>query len=189
MRRLIGSALLGAAGLLWLAQAGIVHGQDTLPAKATRANLKKIIIDEVDWKEEMTRVIFDDLKRESNNKVTFKIDNASGMSNNSRMSYKAKKVSIEKILNDLADKYDFGWYVYSDPKDPNAQMNGRVILRKSKAKERGYEAGKEPKEKSAALERDRHRTESAAPTSGARNPLSGFAPWARRELMELRRET
>ena len=67
------------------------------------------------------------------------------MSMNSRLSYKAKKVSLEKVLNDLADKYEFGWLVYSNPKDKNDRYNGWVILRKGKGKERGYEAGTEPK--------------------------------------------
>ena len=90
-------------------------------------------------------LIFDDLKRESNNKVSFKIDTTTGMSMNTRMSYKAKKASLEQVLNDLADKNDFGWFVYSNPKDKNDRYNGWVIVRKGKGKERGYEAGTEPK--------------------------------------------
>src|SRR5688572_12220360 len=104
MRRLFG--MVAVFGVMLAG--GLALAQDSVRAKQTREALKKIILDEVEYKEEMTRVIFDDLKRESNNKVSFVIDNASGMSNNTRMTYKAKKVSIEKILNDLADKNDFG---------------------------------------------------------------------------------
>ena len=140
MRRLL-CVVMSATALL----GSVAFGQETLAAKATRDRLKKIIIDELDYKEEMTRVIFADLKRESNNKVSFKIDTATGMSMNTRLSYKAKKVPLEQVLNDLADKYDFGWFVYSNPKDKNDRYNGWVVLRKGKGKERGYEAGTEPK--------------------------------------------
>jgi hypothetical protein len=60
------------------------------------------------------------------------------------MTYKGKGVTVEKLLNDLADKYDWGWYIMSNP-SINAK-DGLVIIRKSK--ERGYEAGKEPKKSS-----------------------------------------
>ena len=144
MRRLFGVCIV-IASLVLLVLATASHAQDSPAAKATRDRLKKIVLDELDYKEEMTRVIFDDLKRESNNKVSFKIDTTTGMSMNSRLSYKAKKVPLEKVLNDLADKYEFGWFVYSNPKDKNDRYNGWVVLRKGKGKERGYEAGTEPK--------------------------------------------
>src|SRR5262245_46757509 len=137
----VGAALLGAAAPS--------YAQDTPAAKATRERLKKIIVEEADWKEEPTRLILGDLKRESNNKVAFHVDTTTGMSMNTRMSYKAKNISLEKILNDLADKNDFGWFIMSDKKD---RYDGWVVLRKGKGKERGYEDGKEPKDekKSAA---------------------------------------
>jgi hypothetical protein len=144
MRRLFGVVVV-VAGVTLLAVAAVSHAQESPAAKATRDRLKKIILDEVDWKEIPTRDVFNDLKNESNNKVSFKIDTANGMSMNSRLSYKAKKVSLEKVLNDLSDKYDFGWIVYSNPKDKNDRYNGWVVLRKGKGKERGYEAGTEPK--------------------------------------------
>jgi hypothetical protein len=141
MTRVIVVAALGVALVGSLALA-----QDSVRAKQTRALLKKTTLDP-EWKEEMTRVILAELKSETNDKVTFIVDTVSGMSMNSRMTYKAKKVSIEKILNELADKNDFGWFVFSNPKDPNDQKNGKVILRKgAKGKERGYEFGTEPKE-------------------------------------------
>ena len=155
MKRLLGLITLTAVGVVFFSAPRGVWAQDTPAAKATRERLKKIGLDEVDWKEEMARVIFADLHTESNKKVSFKIDTSTGMSMNSRMTYKAKKVSLEKILNDLADKYEFGWFVFSDPKNPNDQINGKVIVRKGKGKERGYEAGKEPKEKSSRLEIER----------------------------------
>src|SRR5262249_31589328 len=144
MRRLFGVAL--AAGVLGLPSQ--VSAQDTPAAKATRARLKKIKLDEVAWTDERTRVIFAGLKREADDKVSFHVDTTTGMSMNTRMTYKAKNVTLEQVLNDLADKNDFGWFVMSNAKD---RYDGWIILRKGKGKERGYEAGKEPKEKSSAL--------------------------------------
>ena len=153
MRRVFIVAALGMG-----MASGWALAQDTPRAKATRENLKKIVLEDLEYKEEMTHVIFSDLARESNNKVSFIIDTNGGMSRNTRMTYKVKKAPLEKILNDLADKNDFGWYVFSNPKDPNDQKNGKVILRKgAKGKERGYEFGTEPKgdkkaEKSSSAE-------------------------------------
>ena len=147
MRRCTGWICVVTASLLVPAAA---RAQDTPAAKATRERVKKTVLEEVDWKDTMTREIFADIKRESGDKVTFYIDNPSGMSNNTRMTYKAKNVSIEKVLNDLADKNDFGWYVVSDKKD---RKDGFIVLRKSKYKERGYFEGKEPKKASLPSER------------------------------------
>ena len=148
MRRCTGWICVVAASLL--VPAG-VRAQDTPAAKATRERVKKTVIEEVDWKDTMTREIFNDIKRESGDKISFYIDNTSGMSNNTRMTYKGKNVAVEKILNELADKNDFGWYVVSDKKD---RRDGFVLLRKSKYKERGFFEGKEPKK--AALPGERY---------------------------------
>jgi hypothetical protein len=128
---------------------GHALAQDTPAAKATRDRLKKIKIEEVNFKEEMTRNILAELKSESDNKISFHVDTTTGMSMNARMSFKGKNLTVEQVLNDLADKNDFGWFVMSDKK---SRYDGWVVLRKAKAKERGYEAGKEPKDKKSALE-------------------------------------
>ena len=79
-----------------------------------------------------------------------KIDNASGVSNNTKVSYKAKDKTAEQVLNELCDKLDCGWYVVSNA--ANNKVDGSVVIRKStKGKERGYEAGKEPKKKAEAV--------------------------------------
>ena len=70
--------------------------QDSPAAKATRELIKKVTVTE-EWKDAMTRLIFSDLTREADGKVIFNIDNTSGMSNNTRMSYTAKKTPIETI--------------------------------------------------------------------------------------------
>jgi hypothetical protein len=119
-----------------------VTAQDTPAAKATRKKLQTKI--SVDYKEVGTKEVFDDIKREMDNKVSFKIDNVSGISNNAKLTYKANEQTLEKILNDLSDRGDFGYVVISKAND---RYDGWILIRKAKSKERGYEAGKEPKGK------------------------------------------
>jgi uncharacterized protein (TIGR03067 family) len=132
--------------------------QESQAAKTTRKALQKTL--DVDQKDIGTKDFLDDISSDLDNKVKFKIDNASGVSNNTKMTYKAKGVTVEKMLNDLADKYDWGWFVMSNA--GNNAVDGKVIIRKSsKGKERGYETGKEPK-KSASLDRPSTPREPAA---------------------------
>lgn len=114
--------------------------QESPSAKATRKKLQQKI--SVDFKDVGTKAIFDEIKGEMDPAVAFKIDNASGISNNTKLTYKADNKAVEEILNEMSDKFEFGWIVKSDPKDRN---DGFVIIRKAKEKERGYEAGKGPK--------------------------------------------
>jgi hypothetical protein len=128
-------------GLALFTQQGTA--QESKAAKSTREKLKQVIA-EIDLKEIGTKAFFEDVNRELDKTINFKIDNTSGISNNTKLSYKAKKVSVEKLLNELSDKYEFGWVVISNP--GNNKIDGWIIIRKGKGKERGYEAGKEPKE-------------------------------------------
>lgn len=140
--------------LPWLAVSGFaflwassIQAQESPGAIAARKKLKQKI--SVEFKEVTTKGIFDDIKNEMEKPVAFKIDTGSGMSLNTKLTYKAKDKTVEDVLNEMAEKFEFGWFVKSDPKD---RYDGWVIIRKAKEKERGYEAGKEPK-KSAAAER------------------------------------
>jgi hypothetical protein len=142
MRRVLGISLIvmicAATAGVNLALAG---GEETPSAQAARKKLKQKI--SVDEKDVGFKQMLDAIKSEMGDKyVSFKIDNISGISNNSKVSYTCKDKSVEEILNELADRYDFGWFVVSNPKDRN---DGFVMVRKAKEKERGYEAGKEPK--------------------------------------------
>ena len=128
-----------------LVLAGQAAAQESPAAQATRKKLQQKV--SIDIKEVGTKAFLDEVNLELDKPVKFKINNASGVSNNSKMSYKGKGVPLEKLLNDLADKYDFGWIVISNP--ANNAVDGAIEIRKSK--ERGYEAGKEPK-KSGRLE-------------------------------------
>jgi hypothetical protein len=135
-------ALCAALGLL----AQPVSAQESKAAKSTREKLKQVI-DEFEAKDIGTKAFFEDVNRELAKEIKFKIDNTTGISNNTKLTYKAKKVTVEKLLNDLSDKYEFGWFVVSNP--DNNKIDGWIIIRKTdKGKERGYEAGKEPKKTS-----------------------------------------
>ena len=117
--------------------------QESKAAKATREKLKQVIA-EFEAKEVGTKAFFEDVNRELDKSINFRIDNTSGISNNTKLTFKAKKITVEKLLNDLSDKYEFGWVVISNP--GNNKVDGWVIIRKSeKGKERGYEVGKQPK--------------------------------------------
>jgi len=157
MRRLLGSVLVLGVCAAWLASVSPALGQESNAAKATRKRLKEKITVEI--KETPFKAALEEISRETNNKVKFKIDNVSGISNNSKVTVIAKDKTVEAILNELADKYDFGYYVITAPEGD--QVNGKVMVRKNVKKERGYEAGKEPKdEKSSSL-----RVPGAAPGS------------------------
>ena len=138
---------VGLALVVGLALAGPAGAQESKAAQASRKKLQQKV--DLDLKEVGTKAFFEELNLELNQPITFRIDNASGVSNNSKMSYKGKGVTVEKILNELADKYDWGWVVISNA--GNNKVDGSVTIRKAKGKERGYEAGKEPK-KGAALD-------------------------------------
>lgn len=123
--------------------------QESKAAQTTRMKLKQKI--SVEFKEIGTADIFKEIKNEMDKPVNFKIDNVSGVSNNTKLTYKAKDKAVEDILTEMSDKFDFGWVVISNA--GNNKVDGWVIIRKSsKGKERGYELGKEPtKDKGASL--------------------------------------
>jgi hypothetical protein len=136
--------LLPAFALLFALSAP-AFAQESQAAQTTRKKLKQKV--DIDIKELGTKAFLEEVNRELDSPITFKIDNASGVSNNTKLSYKGKGVPVEKLLNDLSDKYDFGWIVISNA--ANNRVDGHVVIRKGKGKERGYEAGKEPKEKTS----------------------------------------
>ncbi len=145
MRRLF---MAGAVTLLAVGWSGQLAAQESKAAATTRKNLKQKVT--LSAKEVgLKNFLESDLNGELDKPLRFKIDNASGVSNNMKVSFAGKNVTVEKILNELADKYDFGYYVISNP--GNNTLDGKIVIRKnSKGKERGYEAGKEPK-KGASL--------------------------------------
>ena len=132
--------VLGAVCGLLLAQSALA--QESQAAATTRKKLATKI--SIDIKEVGTKAFFEELNLELDKPFRFVYDNASGISNNTKMTYKGNDVAVEKILNDLADKYEWGYFVKSDA--GNNKVDGAIVIRKSsKGKERGYEAGKAPK--------------------------------------------
>jgi hypothetical protein len=131
-----------------------VLAQESKAAKSTREKLKQEIA-EIDLKEIGTKAFFEAVNQELDKSINIKIDNTSGISNNTKLSYKAKNITVEKLLNEVSDKYEFGWVVISNVE--NNKIDGWVIIRKSdKGKERGYEFGKGPKgEKQSSLNHPR----------------------------------
>lgn len=126
----------------FIANASIASAQESQAAKTTRAKLKQKI--SVEFKETRTQDIFAEIKGEMEKSCNFKIDNASGVSNNTKLTYSAKNKTVEEVLNEMSDRFDFGWIVESNA--ANNKVDGWVIIRKSsKGKERGYPAGKDPK--------------------------------------------
>lgn len=133
--------ILLAFSLLLAFSAG-AYAQESAAAQTTRKKLKQKL--DIDLKEIGTKAFLEEVNREIDQPITFKIDNLSGVSNNSKMTFKAKGTTVEKLLNDLADKYEWGWYVISNA--ANNRVDGHIMVRKNtKGKERGYELGKEPK--------------------------------------------
>ena len=120
--------------------------QESKAAQATRQKLKQKI--SVTFKETRTADVFSEIKTEMEKPANFKVDNVSGVSNNSKISYSAKDKTVEQVLNEVCDKLECGWIVVSNA--ANNKVDGWIIIRKNtKGKERGYEAGKEPKEKTS----------------------------------------
>jgi hypothetical protein len=119
-----------------------VAAQDSQAAAATRKELQQKIT--IKAKEIGLKDFLGDINNEVDTAIRFKIDNTTGVSNNMKVSFSGKDVPVEKILSELADKYDFGYVVISNA--ANNKEDGMVVIRKSsKGKERGHEAGKEPK--------------------------------------------
>lgn len=128
----------GACVLLFWPAPGRAQEKETPSARATRKKLQQKI--SVEWENTPLKVAVDELKAEFDNRLGVKIDNTAGVSNNTKVTYKADNVALKKILDDLCTKYDWGYVVLSRKND---RYDGWIIIRKSA--ERGYEKGKEPK--------------------------------------------
>jgi hypothetical protein len=114
-----------------------VSAQETPAAKATRKKLAQKI--SVDFTETRMKDAMNEIKSEFDNRLGIWLDNVGGVSNNSKVTFKADDQPLEKILNDFCKKYELGWFVFSKQGD---RYDGWIKIRKSN--ERGYEKGKEP---------------------------------------------
>src|ERR1051326_6380673 len=113
--------------------------KDTPTAAKTREKLKKKIT--VNWKDVMFKEVLDDIKEATGGDqdgLKFQIDTKSGVSQTTKMAYKAKDKPADEVLTELLDKNrpTWGWYVISKEKDA---YDGLVKIRVSPADvERGY---------------------------------------------------
>jgi hypothetical protein len=148
VRRLLATVTVLAAGATLLGSAAPALGQDSPSAKATRKRLLQVI-PVVDLKDTRLADALKEITGDLDKKVNIKIHNPSGVSNNTKVTYKAKNETLEKVLDAICTQIDAGYIVVSDPKD---RLDGFVVIRKGKGKERGYEFGKEPKDKSSRLQ-------------------------------------
>src|SRR5260370_7073751 len=110
MSRRLTVVVLTAAAFVLVGRAG---AQDSQSAAATRKKLQQQIT--ISEKEVGLKNFLDGINNEVEKSIRFKIDNVSGVSNNMKVSFSGKNVTVEKILNDLSDKYEFGSYVISNP--------------------------------------------------------------------------
>jgi hypothetical protein len=181
MRRLIRVVVLLAVGVGWAAAAGPAAAQDSPAARATRKRLKTKI--SVELKDIGLKDAVKDIQSELDDRIRIKIDNVSGISNNTKVTLVAKDQPLEKILAELCDKNDMGYYVVSDPKD---RYDGWIILRKSKHKERGYKDKDEGKDKEKSSLDGRGPALAQAPpppaeaTAAPRPPAPALLAWCPR---------
>jgi hypothetical protein len=125
---------------------------DTPKAAATRKRLQQKI--SVNYKDMLFRDVRDDLKEKVEGLGVLE-DTKGGVNLNLKITYKAENETLEKILNDICDKYEMGYLVISKQ---NTGYDGSVKI--TRGKERGYEAGKEP-DKSAAKDKEMKEKEPA----------------------------
>ena len=148
MIRMLKVAVLVLLAVTWADRA---FAQDSKSAAATRKKMQQKVtlnVKEVGIKS----FLLDELVNALDQEIRFKIDNANGLSNNMKVSYSGKDVTVKKVLNDLSDQYDFGYYVISNA--ANNKIDGTIAIRRiMSGKERGYEAGKEPKKTDGAKDK------------------------------------
>jgi hypothetical protein len=116
--------------------------QDSPAAAKTRKKLKEKVT--VDFKETRLEDVAADLKKQFDSKLSIKIDNIGGVSNNLPVTYSAKNKSLDLVLDEMFGKMQLGYVVVSAPKasDPRNRFDGWLNIKKGK--QRGFEAGEEP---------------------------------------------
>ncbi len=135
MQRFIATVLALA---VCVAPAGAAAKKKDTPAAAkTRKKLKEKI--SVDYKDTRLADIAKDIGRQFDNRLSIKLDNVGGVSNNLTLTYSAKDKPLDEILDEMFAKNQLGYVVVSRPND---RLDGWIVIKKGK--QRGYEAGEEP---------------------------------------------
>jgi hypothetical protein len=136
MLRILGRV---AVAVVCASLVGTAAAQETPAAKATRKKLQQKI--SIEFKDTRMQDAMNEIKSELNDRISFKIDTMSGVSNNTKVSFKAEDTPAQKVLDAFCTKNDLGWFVLSDKK---SRYDGWIIIKRGN--ERGYEKGKGPKE-------------------------------------------
>jgi hypothetical protein len=110
--------------------------KDTPAAAKTRRMLKEKM--SVNYKETRLSDVAIDIQKQLDNKVSIKLDNDGGVSNNLTITYSADNKSLAVILDEMFAKNQLGYVVVSNPRD---RRDGFIIIKKGK--QRGYEASDE----------------------------------------------
>jgi hypothetical protein len=111
--------------------------KDSPAAAKTRKKLKEKL--SVNYKDTRLREIVDNIQKLLDNKVSIKLDNDGGVSNNLTLTYSADEKPLETILDEMFAKNQLGYVIISNPKD---RRDGFIIIKKGK--QRGYDTGEEP---------------------------------------------
>ena len=129
--------LLALASLFLVVALPALAAEDSVKAAETRKKLKTKVT--VEYKDEQLRNIVDDLKEQVKG-LSIRIDVKGGVSQNRKITFKAKDKPLDEVLDEMFKKEELGYVVIS--KDKDAYDGGLLI---KVGKERGYPAGEEPK--------------------------------------------
>jgi hypothetical protein len=160
VRRLLWTVALCTAGVgtLWAAERA---SKDTPAAAKTRKKLKQKL--SVDFKDTRLRDVAITIQKELDNRVSIKLDNDGGVSNNLTITYSADNKPLEVIFDEMFAKNQLGYVVISNARD---RRDGFIIIKKGK--QRGYEAGAEPSNTAA---KDREKPDADKPAKKEKEPL------------------
>lgn len=119
------------AATLWAAD------PDTKAAAAAREKLKQKVT--VEFKDERLGDVIDEFQNQVKG-LRFRLDGKGGVSQNRKITFKAKDKPLAEVLDELFTKEGLGYYVISKEKDA---YDGTILVKVGD--ERGYPKGQEPK--------------------------------------------
>jgi putative CocE/NonD family hydrolase len=114
---------------------GAADGDEPKKVGDTRKKLEQKISGK--WKDTLLVDVLDEIFKDDDRGIGYRTDKNS-VALKTKITYEAKDKPIAEILNDLCDRYDLGWYVWSKPD----AYQGTVWIEKSKL--RGSKAGQAP---------------------------------------------
>jgi FimV-like protein len=155
--------LLTISTLLVFAAAFMAVGQekkDSPKAAATRKKLEQKIT--VDYDETPLREVVEDLNGQIKG-IGLRIDQKGGVSQNIKITYKAKNKTLKEVFAGMFEKNGLGYVVISEP----GAYDGTIMIRQGK--QRGYEVGEEPAAEDKAAKND-EKPDAKSKTKGKAEP-------------------